>query len=44
MPKIPREVDLSQDGFISSGAERLNPVRAVAVCGDVAYAANVYGG
>lgn len=44
MPKIPREVDLSQDGFISSGAERLNPVCAVAVCGDVAYAANVYGG
>lgn len=44
MPKIPREVDLSQDGFISSGAERLNPVRAVAVCRDVAYAANVYGG
>ncbi len=44
LPKIPNQVNLSQKGFISSGEERLNPIRAAAVSGDIAYAANVYGG
>ncbi len=44
-PKIPTEPFASrEEGFHSSGPARSNPTRAVAINGDIAYAANVWEG
>ncbi len=43
-PKIPTGPFASEEGFYSSGPERSNPTRAVAINGDIAYAANVWDG
>lgn len=44
-PKLPAKAFSGQeDGFISSGPALSNPVRAVAVHGDIAYTANVWDG
>lgn len=45
IPNLPQSpFDASEKGFISSGAELTNPIRAVALDGDIAYAANIWGG
>ncbi len=44
-PSLPtRPFDINEAGFVSSGAELTNPIRAVALDGDIAYVANVWGG
>ena len=44
-PRLPdRPFDANEDGFHTSGAERSNPTRAVAIRGDIAYTANVWDG
>lgn len=45
LPRLPAtSFDHREEGFISSGAQLSNPTRAVAINGDVAYAANVWEG
>ena len=45
LPRIPATpFDHREKGFISSGAQLSNPTRAVAINGDIAYAANVWEG
>ncbi len=45
MPKLPTEPFTGgEEGFYSSGPARSNPTRAVAIKGDIAYAANVWDG
>lgn len=39
-----KSYDASESGFVSSGAELVNPIRAVAIDGDIAYAANLWDG
>jgi len=45
LPKLPKKpFDASESGFITSGEEPVNQIRAVAIDGDTAYAANLWGG
>lgn len=45
LPVLPKEpFDASEKGFISSGQELTNPIRAIALDGDIAYCANICGG
>lgn len=45
LPKLPAKPYAGEgDGFFSSGPQLSNPTRAVAMCGDIAYTANVWDG
>lgn len=45
LPTLPaKPFDHHEEGFVSSGAQLSNPTRAVAINGDIAYAANVWEG